>query len=197
MPALDHAIPRRAAPGKAIALALGLAFSLGAMAQGMSRTEYRTDKDKIEATYKSAKAACDAMSGNQKDICIAQAKGEEKVGKAELEARYEPSEKHTYDARVARAEADYEVAKEKCDDLSGNAKDVCQKDAKAKETAAKSDAKAQMKTAKSGSRSSEARRDAADDKRDANYSVAKEKCDAMSGDAKDRCLGDAKARYGK
>lgn len=136
----------------AVALALGLAFSLGALAQGMSRDEYKADKEKIEATYKSAKAACDSMSGNQKDICVAQAKGEEKVGKAELEARYKPSEKNTYDARVARAEADYEVAKEKCDDQSGNAKDACQKEAKAKEASAKAEAKTQMKSARSGGR---------------------------------------------
>ena len=32
---------------------------------------------------------------------------------------------------MAKADATYEVAKERCDDLSGNAKDVCKKDAKA------------------------------------------------------------------
>ena len=32
---------------------------------------------------------------------------------------------------MKKAEAEYEVAKERCDDLAGNAKDVCVKDAKA------------------------------------------------------------------
>jgi len=57
--------------------------------------------------------------------------GKEKVAKAELEARYKPSEKNRYQARVAQADADYSVAKEKCDDKAGNEKDVCVKEAKA------------------------------------------------------------------
>jgi hypothetical protein len=32
---------------------------------------------------------------------------------------------------MAKVDADYAVAKEKCDDFSGNAKDVCVKEAKA------------------------------------------------------------------
>jgi hypothetical protein len=131
---------------KVIALALGLAFSLGATAQDMSKESYKAEKDGIEAAYKSAKAACDGMSGNQKDICVAEAKGNEKISKAELEAKYKPSEKNVYDAKVAKANADFDVAEERCDDQSGDAKDVCVKDAKAKETAAKADAKSQMKT---------------------------------------------------
>ena len=45
------------------------------------------------------------------------------------------------DAAKKKAEAEYNVAKEKCDDLSGNAKDVCVKDAKAARAAAESQAK--------------------------------------------------------
>jgi hypothetical protein len=42
---------------------------------------------------------------------------------------------------VAKAEADYRVAKERCDDQAGNVKDVCLEEAKAAEAAAKADAK--------------------------------------------------------
>ena len=42
---------------------------------------------------------------------------------------------------MAKADAMYDTAKEKCDDLSGNAKDVCIKDAKVVYTKAKDDAK--------------------------------------------------------
>jgi hypothetical protein len=45
---------------------------------------------------------------------------------------------------VAKAEAEYEVAKERCDDKSGNDKDICQKEAKATEAKAKAAAKASM-----------------------------------------------------
>ena len=36
------------------------------------------------------------------------------------------------DATAEKREADYKAAKERCDSLSGAAKDTCQKDAKAK-----------------------------------------------------------------
>ena len=161
---------------------------------------------------KSARVSCDSLSANAKDVCMVEANGKETVAKAELEARYKPTEKTRYEARVAKARADYSVAKEKCDDKAGNAKDVCAKEAKAVETRAKADAKAQMKTSqankaaketssearrKADENGADARKDAAADKRDADYAVAKEKCDVYAGGAKDYCVNQAKARFGK
>ena len=125
----------------AIAIAIGLAFCAGAMADSMPK-EYQSGKDSIAAEYKSAKAACGSLSGNANDICKAAAGGTEKVAKAELEARYRPSEDASYNVRVARADADYAVASERCDDKAGNVKDVCVKRAQAAAVAAKADAKA-------------------------------------------------------
>ena len=122
---------------KAIALAVSLGFSAGAMAQTMSKTDYTASQNKISSDYKAAKAACASLSANAKDICVAEAKGGQKVANAELEASYKPTTKTRYQARVAKAEADYGVANEKCDDLAGNAKDVCVKEAKAAQTTAK------------------------------------------------------------
>lgn len=115
-------------------------------------------------------------------------------------------------AQVAKAEADYAVANEKCDDKVGNDKDICVKEAKAVETSIKADAEAKMKISeanqtaneksaeagvKASAEGTEARQEAAADKSDANYAVAKEKCDALSNDAKDRCITDAKTKYSK
>jgi len=91
---------------------------------------------------------------------------------------------------MAQAEADYSVAREKCDDQAGNAKDVCVKEAKAARVGAEADAEAQKKTWS-------AKHEAADDKREGGYAVAKEKCAALEGSAKDGCMNDAKARHGK
>jgi hypothetical protein len=133
----------------AIAIAAGLAFSAGATAQSMSKAEYKSGKDGIAAEYKSAKAACASMSGSARDgsrgtirrqICDAEAKGKKKVAKAELEARYAPSDKNRDAVRAAKAEADYSVAKEKCE-VAGNVKQVCMKEAKAAETRAVADVK--------------------------------------------------------
>ena len=186
---------------KAIAIALSLACSAGAMAQGLSKADYQAGKDRIAVEYKTARGACNSFSGNANDICAAEAKGQQNVALAELEASYKPSAKAKYKVRVATAEADYAAAKEKCDDLAGNPKDVCVKQAKATQIAAKADAKAQLKTTAANSTASEkgadARKDARADKTDADYAVAKEKCEVLAGAAKDQCLGDAKARYGK
>ena len=173
--------------------AAGIAFAGAANAadsKTMSRGAYKADKDKIEAQYKADKERCGSMSGNAKDVCQAEAKGKEKVAKAELEANYKNTDKARIDARMAKADADYDVAKEKCDDLSGNAKDVCVADAKAQHEKSKAMATEQRKV-------SEARSDARADSRDAEYKAAKERCDTYAGDAKDRCVADAKARYGK
>lgn len=120
--------------------------------------------------------------------------------KAELDARYKPSDKAAYKARVAKADADYEVAREKCDDLSGNAKDVCVKDAKAAHVSAKENAKVARAAAKPADNTAakqadvaEARKDAAAEKNEANYKAAKERCDALSGDVKSKCVDDASA----
>ena len=91
---------------------------------------------------------------------------------------------------VAKAESAYAVAREKCDDQAGNAKDVCVKEAKAVEVKALADAKL-------GKKIGEARKEPADDKRNADYKVAAEKCDAMAGDAKASCITAAKANFGK
>jgi hypothetical protein len=167
----------------------------------MSRDQYKADKDRVEAQYKADKEHCSSLNGNAKDVCQAEAKGKEKVAKADLEAQYKPTAKNRYDAKVARADADYDVAKEKCDDMSGNQKDVCVKQAKAAHTKAKADAKVARADAdasrKAGEKRADARQDAREDTREAQYKVAVEKCDAMSGAAKDQCVRDAKQHYGK
>lgn len=196
----------------AVAAAIGVIFSTGVMAETMSKDAYKAAKDGITTEYAAGKTHCDSLSDNTKDICIAEAKGKEKIDKAELEARYEPTTKNHYKAQVAKAEANYAVANEKCDNQVGNDKDICVKEAKAVETRIKADAEAQMKTSDANQAASEqsakassaaraegaeARQEASTDKRDADYAVAKEKCDALESDAKDRCINNAKTKYGK
>ena len=91
---------------------------------------------------------------------------------------------------VAKADANYAVAKERCDDQTGNAKTVCVKEAKAVQVKALADAKL-------GKEVGEARKDAASDKLDADYKVALAKCDALAGDAKTACVATAKTSFGK
>jgi hypothetical protein len=158
-------------------------------------------KKTADAQYKIDNDACASLSANAKDICIAEAKGKENIAKAEAEAAYENTPKARENARVAHAQAKYDVAIEKCDDLSGNPKDVCVKEAKAGLVKGKADAKVDRVTAvtrqEASTKQFEARKDASADKRDAEYKVAIEKCDALAGPAKDTCVSNAKVQYGK
>lgn len=161
-----------------------------AQAATMTKDDYNAGKTRISADYKSGKAACAALAGNAKDICVEEAKAKQKVARAELEYGYTAKSSDRNKALVAKAESAYAVAKEKCDDKAGNDKDVCLKEAKAIEIKALADAKM-------GKQVGEAKTDATEAKRDADYKVAAEKCDAMSGDAKASCMAAAKAKFGK
>lgn len=174
----------------ALAVAGLLAFSTAQAADNnaTSRTDYSAHKERIEAMYKADKAACDKLSGNAKDICVEEAKGKQKIALAELD--HTRSGKDANKVAEARAEANYAVAKERCDDMAGNAKDVCMKDAKAVETQARTSAKANHEAA-------EARTEARHEQRDANYDAARERCDSLAGDAKDSCVNAAKSQFGK
>jgi hypothetical protein len=167
----------------------------------MSKDAYDKAVKNAETQYKMDKDACSAQSGNAKDVCVAEATGKEKVAKADAEAAYKNTPKEREEARVTRAEATYSVAKEKCDGVSGNPKDVCLKEANAALIKAKADAKVDRVTTDTRNdaamKQSDALNDANADKRDADYKVATEKCGALSGTAKDTCLSNAKVQFGK
>ena len=173
----------------AVAMAL-MCFASGSFAATMTKSDYSATKDRIKSDYKADKSVCDKSSANAKDICMQQAKGKEKVARAELEFNYTGKAKDGAKVPVAVADSAYAVAKEMCDDKSGEPKTLCRTEAKATHTKAVADAKMNKKVAA-------ARTDAAEDKTDANYKVAIEKCEAMAGETKTTCVNSAKARYNK
>lgn len=193
----------------AVFLSAGLGFAGVAMAQMHSPMTYPTPLSKADHTqalkdadaqYKIAKKACESLSGNAKDICAAEATGNQKVAKAQAEAAYKHTPKAREHARVTYAEAKYKVAIERCDDMAGNPKDVCVKEAKSALVKGKADAKvdrvATDANREAAATKTEARKDANEEKREAEYKVAVEKCDALAGAAKDACVSAAKSQFG-
>ena len=184
-----------------VAVATCLLFGGSAMAQALSSSDYSAGKTRIKTDYKADKKACDAQAGNAKDICVAEAKGKEAVALAELDNSHKPSKKAQHKVQVAQAEAAYDVSNQKCDDLAGNPKDVCVKEADAALVKGKADAKVDRVAADarqdSATKQADATREANMLKRDADYKVAIEKCDALAGAAKDSCVSNAKGQYGK
>lgn len=127
-----------------ILIAASLGFA-GPAAGAMTKDEFDARKERLEADFDVAKRKCDTYSGNARDICMAQAKGRHRVARTELEERYKDSPKARYNVRMARAEADYDVAKEKCDDRAGPQKDACLTEAKAAYARDKADAVASQR----------------------------------------------------
>ncbi len=161
-----------------------------AQAATLAKPDYNAGKERIKATEKSERDACKTVTGNAKDVCVEEAKGRAKVARAELEYAYTAKPRDQAKVAEVRAETAYAVAKERCDDQTGNAKDVCVKQARATQDKAKADATLNKKV-------TEARKDANEDKREADYKVATQRCDAMAGAPKDACVAEAKARFGK
>ena len=136
-----------------ISIAAAVAFASGvAQAQNTTARQVKNaDEDRIEAEYKAAKAKCDTMKDNAKDVCEKEAKGKEKIAKAELDAKANPTPANQRKVQEAKADVAYDVAKERCEDKKGNDKDVCVKDAKAAHERAKADIKrADAKPASAG-----------------------------------------------
>ena len=192
----------------ALFVTAGLGFAGASAAQmnapmtaPISKASYTQAAKDADAQYKIDKDACAPLSGNAKDICVAEAKGKASVAKAEAEAAYKHTPAARENARIAHAQANYNVAIEKCDDLAGNRKDVCVKEAKSELVKGKANAKVDRVAAdtnkEAATKQAEARKDASADKRDADYKVAIEKCDALAGPTKDACVSSAKAQYGK
>lgn len=132
------------------ALLLGTSTLAPAAANAtMSRDEYKAEKERIEADAKSAKAKCKGMNGNTKDVCEAEAKANEKVAKKELEYKRNPTDRNQQDVEKIKAEAAYEVAKEKCEDQKGAEQSACKKQAKADKDKALAEVKAKHTVADS------------------------------------------------
>ena len=95
---------------------------------------YRAAMQKIEKEHDAAKDKCDALT--KEDVCEEQA--DVARAKAELAAaqKYDNTPDRLNAARRKLAEAEYEMAEEKCDAMKGNQKDSCMNNAKSVRTAA-------------------------------------------------------------
>lgn len=163
---------------------------LAAQAAPPTKAEYASAKTAISEDYKADKTACASFKDNAKDICMEEAKAKEKTARAELEFRASGKPADGTKVKVVKADGAYEVAKERCDDLRDNAKDVCNKEAKAAHVAA-------LAAAKNAKASAEDRAEAKEDVNEAKYKAAAEKCDPLSGDAKSACIQAAKTAHGQ
>ncbi|RJF98519.1 hypothetical protein [Noviherbaspirillum saxi] len=129
-------------------LALLFAVSVHAQPAGNPAAQGQASpKDQAEQQHKAAMEKCGNMKDNAKDICKAEADGQKKVAEAQAKVTGRDTPKNRLELDQAKAEAQYKVAKEKCDDQVGDAKKACQTEAKASQDLAIAQAKKQAQTA--------------------------------------------------
>lgn len=159
-----------------------------AQADNFTKAVYNGAKEDIKASYQTESKACDSLGGNAKDICTESAKGNQRVALALLEFNRSGKAKDEIKLYEEQYKARYEVAKERCDDLGGQEKDICVQAAKTQRDKAKSELKLARKVG-------DANDTATAEHMKADYLLAKEKCEILAGDAKGVCVASAKARY--
>ena len=120
------------------AIVIGLTLSNSVPADELERDAKRAADARYDqavrqakADYKAARAHCKELAGNDKDVCIKEAKAAEKAAKEDAKAAKKRVGANA-EANEEKREAEFKVAKEKCESLGGNAKDVCEKEAEAK-----------------------------------------------------------------
>ena len=122
------------------ALVWSVAACIAAGAQAAD-APYAVQLDRIEADYRTARESCEGAAGHSRNVCVAEARALRRIAQAELAARSSGTPKSQYDARVARAEAEFDVAKERCGEHSGHQRELCIHDARAAEARAKDEAR--------------------------------------------------------
>jgi osmotically-inducible protein OsmY len=123
-----------------LAAALTLAFS-SAYANGDTAT-YKTLTQKASADYKVAAAKCAGMTGNDKTICLEDAKVARARINLDATAQHNNTLKARTTARTALANAEHSLALAKCSAVTAAEKDMCMNTAHSAHTAALADAKA-------------------------------------------------------
>jgi hypothetical protein len=88
-------------------------------------------KNRADAQYKAAMERCEPMKGNAQDVCEKEAKAARDKAKADVSTATKGTAESRADAGETKAKADYDVAMERCESLSGKDQNACESKAKA------------------------------------------------------------------
>lgn len=127
------------------ATAWGISAAVDSPRSLMAPSDYNAAKSAIESDARAAIARCSDGDNQARDVCKAEARADERIRKADLEARYRGTVGAQAEAKIARVKARYDVAKAKCSGEHGEGKLACIRAArseKAREIAAAKDSPA-------------------------------------------------------
>lgn len=166
-----------------VAILTGIALTGAAInATAAEKTEQmkstlNTSQAGADADYDAARLHCRELSGNDRDICVQTAKADRTKAKGDAKVKYQGTGEAKLEAREDAIDANFKVAKEKCDSLTGSAKDVCSAEAKATHTKAEAALEADEKSMQ------------------AEYKVAKAHCATLPRATRRSCLKEAKIKF--
>ena len=123
------------------AAAFGISSAVDSPRTLMSRADYGVQKKVIETDSRISLGKCRELEGAARDVCKAEVRADERIKKADLDARYHGTVAAAADARLARAKAHYDVAKAKCSAYGSEQKIDCLHSARAEKARAVADAK--------------------------------------------------------
>jgi osmotically-inducible protein OsmY len=173
------------------ATAAGAAFAAPTVALNHDPASYRAVTQKAAADYKAATAKCGSMSGNDKDVCMAEARLTRTRTESDALSQYNNTAKGREKARTSLADAEYDLAKTKCGAKTGADKDDCMNNAKSVHTAALADAKSGATatgSSASGATGSGGGLVTGTDTHEPAKAAAVDKCAQQGGDSKTGCL---------
>lgn len=146
--------------------------------------------DTTAATYKSDMAKCNSMKGSAKAVCTEEARSARAHAMATAAADGKKSQSEINKARIAAVEADYGLARARCEEKSGDDKDDCLDAARKAHASSIADVRAGREwTSTMGRSAAGTTATGAGEVRDAR---AISKCEQMTGDSKAACLIDHK-----
>lgn len=107
------------------ATAWGISAAVGSPRSLMAPSDYNAARSVIESDTRAAIAHCHDEDSQARDLCKAQARADERVRKAELEARYRGTVSAAENVKIERAKARFDVARVKCSGVHGEHKISC------------------------------------------------------------------------
>lgn len=192
-------------PTIVVFLVFALMPGMGALAEGISQTDFLREKAQVLVEYESSRRACDILFGNAVDICIAEATGAKNLANAKLDARYRPGSESSDRVRVAREDEVYGVASERCGELFGNTRDICLKEAAAAKNSTPDAGTENPSRGGVGDGHRDVpvdpsvmdRRHRVTERMDDDYALELEKCETHAAHDKALCVARVKVRFGK
>jgi len=107
------------------AAAIGLGSTEAATPPALSKAQYEDALAHVAARRGNALARCETLAGSEREVCRTQASADAMIRVADVEERYRQDDRSARDAQRARIDAQYQVARARCQSFSGYRKDKC------------------------------------------------------------------------